>query len=263
MPKYLFDYCSEIFRSLNKADTVALFLDYDGTLVSFKDTPTSVVTPANVVTVLNNLIQHPKFMVFIVSGRPLQELKILLPLTGLSFVALHGLQIELSTGNTFNWKSAENTLPLLKKLKKQAVYAFKKDDGVLIEDKKFTVAFHYRLLPSDKIEEAITRFMKIVKGIDNHHLLDIIHGEKVVEVRPNGWHKGKALEVILRHNHRCNKSVPVYIGDDTTDEDAFRYIGDDGVTIVVLNDASKVTAASYWLQDPADVVRFLNFLLTI
>lgn len=262
MPEYLFDHTQEIFESIEQADETVLFLDYDGTLVSFKDKPTEVITPAKVRTVLKKLIQIPTFTVFIVSGRTLHEIKNLLDIEGLSFAALHGLQIELSDGKSFSWKTAERAKPFLEKIKEKALYEFKNEKGIYIEDKEFTLAFHYRLLPEKKIKEATEKFIKTVEKIDKENMLEIIRGSKVVEARPKGWHKGKATEHIL-NNIGYTNIFPVYIGDDTTDEDAFRYIGNHGLTIFVSNNSKKSSSAQYWLKNPDDVLLFLESLLEV
>lgn len=262
MPKYLFDHTAEIFEIIEQADETVLFLDYDGTLVSFKDKPTEVVTPIKVENVLKNLIQIPTFTVFIVCGRALHEIKNLLDIEGLSFAALHGLQIELSDGKTFSWEPAEGAKPFLKKIKEKVLYEFKNEKGIYIEDKEFTLAFHYRLLPEEKIKEAIEIFIKTVEKIDKENRLEIIHGSKVVEARPRGWHKGKATEHILNNIEHTN-TFPIYIGDDTTDEDAFNHLGNHGLTIFVSNNSKKSSSAQYWLKNPDDVLLFLKSLLEI
>ena len=260
MPEYLFDYSNKIFKTIERADNTLLFLDYDGTLVSFKDKPDEVVTSKEVETVLEKLVQNPKFTVFIISGRTLNEIKSLLAIEGLSFAALHGLQIELSNGKSFSWSLAENVLPFLEKIKEKVFYEFKDEKGVFIEDKGFTLAFHYRMLSKEKIEGAVEKFIDTVKNIDKKNMLEIIHGAKVVEARPRGWDKGKATELILNNIQGNTNTIPVYIGDDTTDEDAFKYLKNQGLTIFVTNNSNRTTSAHYWLKNPDEVLMFLKNL---
>ena len=101
-----------------KSDHIFLFSDYDGTLVHFKDKPTEVTTPEKIKTIIRKLIINPKIMMIIVTGRSLQDIKKLLDIKGLHFIALHGLCIETSTGEQFKWKQAEQTLSLIKIIKK-------------------------------------------------------------------------------------------------------------------------------------------------
>ena len=117
MPEYFFNNNHKILERINKSNETFLFLDYDGTLVSFKDRPQDVVTPKEVKIALIRLLEHPKFRVFIVSGRVLHDIKQLLNIDGLSFAALHGLQIELSSGKKFFWEQAENIRSILEEIK--------------------------------------------------------------------------------------------------------------------------------------------------
>jgi trehalose 6-phosphate phosphatase len=99
--------------------------------------------------------------------------------------------------------------------------------------------------------------LKIVKTVGNDKSLELMHGEKVVEIRPKGWNKGKAVELIYI-NYASKNVLPVYIGDDTTDEDAFQVIGNQGISIFVKNDSNRSTIANYWLKNPDDVLKFLK-----
>lgn len=263
MPEYIHDHLYSIYNKIDKADEILLFLDYDGTLVSFKKRPQDVITPDKVKSVLHHLTQNPIFNIFIISGRTLHEIKKLIDIKGLSFAALHGLQIELSNGKNFFWEEAKNIRPLLKKLKTILLYEFKDDKEVFIEDKEFTLAFHYRMLSKDKIKEAVEKFSNKVKKINNNNLLEIIYGAKVVETRPQGWHKGKAVELILKNISEYKNPLPIYIGDDITDEDAFEHLRKEGITIFVTHDSNRKTAAHYWLKNPDEVLKFLQTLSKI
>jgi len=263
MSYYLFNRSSEIIERINKSAETFLFLDYDGTLVPFKDRAQDVETPDEVKSVLNILQKHPKFKLFIISGRTLNEIKKLLDFYGLSFAALHGLQIELSNGKKFFWEQAENIRPILEEIKEKTLKDFKNEKGINIEDKRYTLAFHYRLLPNKNIKRNIEKFENIVKLIDTKKMLDFIYGEKVVEIRPKGWDKGKAVTEILDNIAKSDNYLPIYIGDDTTDEDAFREIGKKGITIFIANKTNKPTAAKYWLKDTNDVLTFLESLTNI
>lgn len=263
MPEYIHDHLHSIYDRIDKANEILLFLDYDGTLVSFKNRPQDVITPDEVKSVLHHLTQNPIFNIFIVSGRTLHEIKQLVDIKGLSFAALHGLQIELSNGKSFFWEEAENIRPLLEKLKETLLYEFKDEKGVFIEDKEFTLAFHYRMLSKEKIKDAVEKFSNMVKKINNNNLLEIIYGAKVVEVRPKGWHKGKAVELILKNISEFKNFLPIYIGDDITDEDAFQHLGKEGITIFVTHNSNRKTAAQYWLKNPDEVIKFLQSLSKI
>jgi trehalose 6-phosphate phosphatase len=258
MHNYIKDYLKEIFNLFSKADNIILFLDYDGTLVSFRDNPSDVKTPNHVLKNIQKLVLNRKLRVVIISGRTLSELKSLLNIDGLSYAALHGIQIELSNGNNFFWKKADEIKPLLMMIKKRVLKEFRDNKDVTIEDKRNTLAFHYRRLSECDIEDAVEKFIEIVRYIDTENSLDLVHGAKVAEIRPKGWNKGKAVKWILNNLRVSGNTIPVYLGDDITDEDAFQYIGKNGVTIYVENNSSRSTSAQYRAKNPEDVLRFLK-----
>jgi len=134
-------------------------------------------------------------------------------------------------------------------------------EGALVEYKGFSVAMHYRLVEADRIPE-LERMVDRVIG--EHPQLCKVHGKKVFEVRPKlDWDKGKALEWLLDSLDLARGDViPIYIGDDTTDEDAFSAIRDYGIGVVV-TEVPRPTAASYALQNPDEVRIFLRTLVSL
>ncbi|MFO8077839.1 MAG: HAD-IIB family hydrolase, partial [Thermoplasmatota archaeon] len=135
MTKYLFDHTHYIVNRIAQAKHIFLLLDYDGTLVSFQQRPQDVKTPSEVITVLHQLITHPSYTVFVITGRPLQEIKQFLPQKGLSIAGLHGIEIEWENGETYFWKQASTIKTILEKIKKQTETIFKNQKEIIIEDK--------------------------------------------------------------------------------------------------------------------------------
>jgi trehalose 6-phosphate phosphatase len=258
MPDFLFDYSAEVFKKIVQSDAVFLFLDYDGTLVPFKDSPTEVTTPKKIKKVIRQLIRIQKIQVIIVTGRTLVDIKKLLTISGLSFIALHGLCIESSDGLRFHWKTAEQTQSLIAAIKKNMQRILKEEKGAFLEDKGLTIVLHYRLLPKNKVQYLQETFKNIVDTQDKKRILDVINGAKVIEARPKGWNKGKAIELFLAHYMNTTNILPIYIGDDITDEDAFRALRKKGLTIHVTHEKKRKTAAGYWVNDPDDVFFFLD-----
>jgi trehalose 6-phosphate phosphatase len=261
MPEYLFDHIQKIFTRLHEVDKILLLLDYDGTLVSFKENPRDVITSDEIKSLLTYFVQNKQFIVVIVTGRTLHEIKQLIDIDGLSYAAVHGLQIELAHKTTYHLHSNENSRSILDKIKDRSVSTFQKEKGIFIEDKTYTLAFHYRALDKKKIQPAINTFLEIVNKIDAENCYEIIHGAKVIEIRPKGGNKGNAVEYILTSYKDVKKKLPIYIGDDTTDEDAFRTLQHQGITIFVTNNSNLSTkTAHYWVKNPADVLKFLQYL---
>lgn len=260
MADFLFNHLLQIEKKLLESNSIVLFLDYDGTLVSFKDRPTEVNTPKKIKKIIRQLIKNPKIIVIIVTGRSLHDIKKLLHIKGLSFIALHGLQIETLGGFKYSWEQANQARLLVKSIKEHLQKEFKTEKGVIIEDKELTIVLHYRLLPVHKRQNVLNKFKKIVSYTDTKKIFEIIKGEKVIEARPKGWNKGKAIELFLAKHMKKKNFLSIYIGDDITDEDAFKYLGGKGISIYVSNQSKRRTAAQYWVNDPDEVFFFLQFV---
>ncbi len=137
--------------------------------------------------------------------------------------------------------------------------------GVIVEDKVLIVAVHFRQAEPGQIPLILAEFSAIVANQNADHLLRVSSGKSVVEVRPNvDWDKGKTVRLLLEKRHGAdwqNQTLPVYLGDDETDEDAFLALRDYGITVRIGNPSSAKTAARYVLQDTTEVAVFLDRLL--
>jgi trehalose 6-phosphate phosphatase len=128
--------------------------------------------------------------------------------------------------------------------------------GVLVEPKRFTVAVHYRMATEadlPRIEAAVDDALATCPGLKK------TYGKKVFELRPAiDWDKGKALRWLLEHLRESagGADLPIYLGDDDTDEDAFRAIAGNGIGILVA-DEPRATAAEYGLRDPEEAREWL------
>jgi trehalose-phosphatase len=130
--------------------------------------------------------------------------------------------------------------------------------GVLVQDKRFAVAVHYRQVAADRIAEIEAAVERTLSSCPD---LRKTGGKKVLELRPAvEWDKGQAVLWLLRAlDLETEEVVPVYLGDDTTDEDAFRALHDRGVTALVAR-TPRPTAAGYSMQDSDEVGDFLRFV---
>lgn len=260
MARYLFNYFPKLKNEIEKANKIIFFLDYDGTLIPFKKKPKLALPTKKLLNILKTLTKCAKSRVIIITGRGIDDIKRMLNIPELSFAGLHGLEIEFPHGKKFTWKKAKETKPLIDRIREKAYKEFKNELGVYIEDKKFTVAFHYRLLARERVDTAKKRFIDIVREVDKKKELEVMRGAEVLEARPKGWHKGKATEVILK---KFGKGLNFYIGDDKTDEDAFDYLKNLGITVLVLNNSIKPTKARFYLKNPEEVLSFLKCFLKI
>jgi len=256
-PRYLFNDMDLIIKSIKNVKKIHLFLDYDGTLVVFQNQPNKVKTPANVHQLLQKISENSKFDIIIITGRKLNEVKSLLNIENISIAAVHGLHMQLADETQIVMDVAKKAKPSIKHIKNELINEFHQENDILIEDKEFTIAFHYRNVLKEKINTVQEKFIQIIDNNKNN-AMEIVKGDKVFEVRPIGWNKGNAVDYFLNKQERNIKSLPIYIGDDATDEDAFKYLKKKGITIYVKNDSDLITHALYWLQNPDDVIKFLQ-----
>jgi trehalose-phosphatase len=131
--------------------------------------------------------------------------------------------------------------------------------GAHVERKRFSIAAHYRNVSESDVPK-VERAMSAMAA--RHRELRKMDGKKVYELLPDiDWDKGKAVLWLLENlGLDCANGRPIYVGDDRTDEDAFRALGQRGVGILV-SEQPRPTAASYSLKDPAEVGRFLRELV--
>ncbi|HXO21220.1 MAG TPA: trehalose-phosphatase [Thermoanaerobaculia bacterium] len=244
----------EIARRLQGARP-ALFLDYDGTLTPIVARPELATLPPETRSTLERLAK--RFPVAILSGRAREDVAALVGLPDLVYAGSHGFDIA---GPGLRHEVGGEELP--KRMSEAAAElrrVLQGIPGILVEDKRFAVAVHYRLVAEadlPRIERAVDTALAARPELRK------AGGKKVFELRPSlDWDKGKALAWLLDRLAKDSKTplLPVYIGDDVTDEDAFRAIGSNGITVLVA-DEPRETAAGYSLRNPDEVRQLLERL---
>jgi trehalose-phosphatase len=236
-----------------------LCLDYDGTLAPIVTRPEDSRPTAELLALLAALVKRPNVTVAIVSGRSLADLRALLPLPGLAYVGTHGCEVGAVDGKTRVLVPGAVVSLAIARLRQDFAPILVDTPGLFLEDKRYALALHYRLAqPQDAW--AIDAFLAAVREYQRKGItLEVIHGKKVIEVRPVGSSKGKAVQFLLAGEHA--NTLPIYIGDDVTDEEAFTALSERGLTIVVA-DPPRMSAAQYYLLDTREVIRFLSTLIT-
>ncbi|MFQ5762661.1 MAG: trehalose-phosphatase [Candidatus Bathyarchaeia archaeon] len=252
--EHLFTARRIVEEAIRRSESVFLMLDYDGTITPIVATPQEAVLAEPMRDTLKRLAAVPKFHIAIISGRKLTELMRLVGLGNIYCAGNHGLEIR-GPSLRFTFHEAAKTKGAIISLARGLARSLTHIPGVLVENKALTLSIHYRLAPAGSVREVRNIVEKAVARVQG---LTLRRGKKVFEVKPTGnWHKGAAalwlLEKLDPH------ALPVYIGDDTTDEDAFRTLGR-AVTILVAKKPRK-SHAKYRLNDPEQVAEFLNRLL--
>ena len=236
---------------------VVLFLDYDGTLTPIVDRPEEACLDEGTKRALEAASQV--CLVAIVSGRDLDDVRERVGIESLYYAGSHGFDIAGPGGLRLQSPQAK-FLPILERAERDLRRALERIEGAQVERKRFSLAAHYRNVPEgevDRVEEAVSRLA------DTYGPLRRSEGKKVFELQPKiDWHKGKAVLWLLDALGLEGPEVlPLYIGDDTTDEDAFRSLADRGVTIRVEEDP-RSTEARYRVANPEEVGVFLGKLIS-
>jgi len=251
----------EVETRCRDAAKLWLGLDYDGTLVPIAARPEDARPTPALLSLLVQLARLPFVKVVVVSGRPLADLCALLSVPGITYVGTHGLEIRTATGETRSLMPAGAFTMVMARLRREIETTIAGHPGVLLEDKRSMLALHYRLASEEDGELAVAQFLITVQAYQRRGVaLEVLHGKKVVEVRPVGVNKGKAVQSLLeRGDHTI---LPLYVGDDVTDEDAFQALNGRGLTILVA-DPPRRTAAQYYLRHPEEVSYFLSRVLSL
>lgn len=253
----VWDFKEEIRRRLRDRKTV-VFLDYDGTLTPIVEDFNKAFLADDMRNTIGRLAN--RCTVGIISGRDLSHLKDLVDLDRVLYAGSHGFDIEMPGESRETLKIGEKFLPDLDAAEKELKSSLADIRGAAIERKRFAIAVHYRHVADDDIEKV----EKIVdRVVDNDQRLHKGRGKKVFQIQPRAdWNKGRAVDWLLERLELGSEAVlPIYIGDDLTDEDAFHSLAGTGITIGV-GEEDRPTAADYSIATVTDVRRFLEFLIT-
>ena len=235
------------------ADHIGLFLDFDGTISRIVDKPSDAEIEPGIRNVLATLVARRDFTIAIVSGRALGDLRERARMSNVIYVGNQGLDIE-SDSVRFREPKAEALRRELRGLALQLKLALSDTDGLEIEDKGLTVAVHFR-----RVNEQLHDWVRRVTNntVARSRSFRSQEGKLVLDVQPQiEWNRGRAIKWIASEI-LPPASLPIYIGDDVIDEDAFAAIPE-GITIKV--GEPKNTAAQYWLPDVPAVGQVLECL---
>ncbi len=225
-------------------DVMALFLDFDGTLVDIAPRPDAVVVPGGLAELLARLAESLDGALAVVSGRPIAELDAFLAPTRLTAAGLHGLEIRV--GDRVERMAAPSGLQAVR----SDLIAAPEAAGLRIEDKGLSIALHYRHTP-----ERADAVRGLAEGLARPHPdLSVLHGKMVVEIKPRAASKASALARLMAEPPFAGR-CPVFVGDDVTDEDGMRAALERGGTAVKIGAGD--TCAPHRLPDPAALLAWL------
>jgi trehalose 6-phosphate phosphatase len=231
----------------------AVLLDIDGTLLDFAPTPREVWVPAGLSKTLNRLIQRTNGALALVSGRSINDIDLIFAPDSFPAVGGHGAEMRLDPDSDV---VAAHAPPMDKELKRRLAAIAKLSPGILLEDKGYSLALHYRLAPH--AEKAIYEAVSLIRADLPNAPIEVLPGKLVCEIKHAGFTKATGvLELMTREPFRGRK--PFFIGDDVTDESVFAIMPDfDGLAFSVGRRAKGVAGH---FDAPSDVREFLAHLL--
>ena len=245
---------------------VLLLSDYDGTLTPIVARPPDARLPSGVRDKLAALTRGTRVSVGIISGRAMADLKSLVALEGLYYAGNHGLEIA---GPGLNYVSPEAELAraTVQDLAGRLAAALESTAGVIIEDKGLGLSVHYRLVARNEERSVKETFRRVTAPLAEAGKIKITSGKKILEVRPPlDWHKGKAVEAIRREIMsalKLKQVLTIFLGDDLTDEDAFKVLHRPGGWSVYIGGENRESAADYFLDSTAEVEELLDRLIKL
>ncbi|KAL6657563.1 hypothetical protein ACP70R_005343 [Stipagrostis hirtigluma subsp. patula] len=245
-----------------KGKQIVMFLDYDGTLSPIVEDPDRAVMSEEMRDAVRGVAAH--FPTAIVSGRCRDKVFNFVKLTELYYAGSHGMDIKGPTAQAeaVRYQAGSEFVPVIEEVYRTLTAKMESIPGAKVEHNKFCLSVHFRCVQEEEWDAVDEEVRSVLKEYPN---LKLTHGRKVLEIRPSiKWDKGKALEFLLKSLGYAGRDdvFPIYIGDDRTDEDAFKVLRNMGQGIgILVSKFPKETAASYSLREPVEVKEFLRKLV--
>ena len=258
--EHLFAAWPRVSETLRRS-AILLLSDFDGTLTPIVSRPSGATLSEETRSVLKQLNDEEWCTVALISGRPLRDLVGRVNIEGIIYVGNHGSEIE-GPGLFFQAPLPEESVSAIRRVVREIGALPLEFRGVEVEDKELSLSVHFRNAAPADIGKIAARVSATVAPFVDFNFLRVDAGKKVFEVRPSSWDKGKAVDYVMESlRPRIGGFLPIFLGDDTTDEDAFRAVGDEGLTVFVGDDGVQ-SCASYRLSDTDEVLAFLKMLLS-
>ncbi|KAJ0987360.1 hypothetical protein J5N97_005716 [Dioscorea zingiberensis] len=249
----------------SKGKQIVMFLDYDGTLSPIVDDPDRAFMSDAMRAAVRDVARY--FPTAIVSGRCRDKVYNFVRLAELYYAGSHGMDIKgpkhtKTKAKSVLFQPASEFLPMINEVFETLSEKTRSTPGAKVEHNKFCITVHFRCVDEKRWSSLADEIGAVLK---EYPKLRLTQGRKVLEIRPTiKWDKGKALEFLLESLGfaDCEDVLPVYIGDDRTDEDAFKVLRERGQGIgILVSKFAKETSASYSLQEPTEVMDFLHRLV--
>jgi trehalose-phosphatase len=233
-----------------------LFLDFDGTLVPIQNDPSKCVLSPKIKGQLEAIALPGKACIAILSGRTVTDIRDRVNIQDVYYGGNHGIEISGPRVN-YTHPDALSGKHIIDRVCREIEQEIGNIEGAFIEKKKFGFTLHYRMAKKDDKALIQRAFHRITAENSDAQTVTVMRGKKVLELAPNvSWDKGIAALFILQELQR--NYLPIYVGDDLTDEKAFEVLRERGLTVRI--GKSKKSVAQYFLKGQWEVSRFLRHI---
>src|SRR4030088_1025590 len=238
---------------LPQLSEIAILLDIDGTLLDLAPTPREVWVPPGLAKTLNRLHRRTSGALAMVSGRSLNDIDLIFAPDQFPAVGGHGAEMRIEPDS----ESVDaHAPPLDKELKRRLAAIAKLSPGILLEDKGYSLALHYRLAPH--AEKAIYAAVSLIRADLPNAPIEVLPGKCVCEIKHSGFNKASGVIELMAHEPFRGRR-PIFIGDDVTDESVFAIMPDlDGLAFSV---GRRAQGVADHFDEPRDVREWLARLL--
>ena len=242
------DSVMNVFAKLD-LKSVALLLDVDGTIIDIGPSPTEVRVSTTLLDSLRRLFDLTNGAVALVSGRPIADLDRLFSPLRLPVIGGHGAEMRLRDDAVFYWAK-----PLPRQLRQRLADAA--GGGIVVEDKNYSLALHYRKAPQEA--ERLRRHVTASRTAFPEEPTELLLGKAMLEIKRPGISKGDSIRKLMAHTPFAGR-MPVFIGDDVTDESVFKVLPEiGGIGFSVSRYFPGLTGT---FKNPAEVRSALQFLV--
>jgi trehalose-phosphatase len=254
---------NELNQWVRSADRLWLFIDYDGTLKEFTRRPDILNPDPNLIKLIGQLSQKSKIRLAILTGRRLQDILTLLPVEGIFIAATYGIEVQTRQGKLIQRIDFTRVRPLLDQLKPLWLNILNHRTDFYLEDKGWALAIHARFASN---KEATGVFSAIKQTLDQELIngdYQLIADKKFLEVSPIVANKAKTVTFLL-NSFPFPGAIPLYIGDDANDAEAFKTVHSlGGVAIAVAHYFGRISAigGDFLLKSPKAVRKWLENLV--
>src|SRR5947199_2614824 len=231
----------------------AILLDIDGTLLDLMPTPREVWVPPGLSKTLNRLLERTSGALALVSGRSLNDIDLIFAPEQFPAVGGHGAEMRISQDSE---AVATHAPPMDRELKRRLAAIAKLSPGILLEDKGYSLALHYRLAPH--AEKAIYEAVSLIRADLPNAPIEVLPGKCVCEIKHSGFTKATGVLELMAHEPFKGRR-PIFIGDDVTDEAVFGIMPDLGG--LAFSVGRRATGVADHFDEPRDVREWLAHLL--